>query len=73
MNKIKMYVEAFGGTYVGAYEELLDSGDVRESDSLLARCSKLDRDKAAKGRAFLTSAARQAARYGDTTGEAMGR
>ena len=53
MNKIKMYVEAFGGTYVGAYEELVDSGDVRESDSLLARCSKLDRDKAAKGRAFL--------------------
>lgn len=42
MNKIKMYVEAFGGTYVGAYEELLDSGDVNESDGLLRKCKALD-------------------------------
>lgn len=53
MNKITMYVEAFGGTYVGAYEELLDSGDVTESDGLLRKCKALDESKAAKGRAFL--------------------
>jgi hypothetical protein len=44
MKKIQEYVSFFGGTFVQGYEELVDSGDVRESDSLRRRCEKLDRD-----------------------------
>lgn len=42
MGKVKMYVEAFGGSFVDAYCALVDMGDVNESDALLAKCAKLD-------------------------------
>jgi len=42
-----MYVEAFGGTAVDAYCALIDMGEIKESDGVLARCERIDA-KAAK-------------------------
>lgn len=43
MAKIKAYRDYFGGTFEDAYYELIDMGEIRESESTLAKCRTLDR------------------------------
>lgn len=45
MRLITMYVAEQGGTYVQAYYELIDMGEIRESPYLLDKCRKLDRSR----------------------------
>lgn len=42
MAKIAAYRDAFGGSYADAYGELIDMGEIRESDALLKRCQRMD-------------------------------
>lgn len=41
MAKVKSYAEYFGISLIEAYYELIDCGEIRESESLRAKCAKL--------------------------------
>lgn len=43
MKKISQYRNFFGGTWEQCYYDLIDSGDIRESEYILSQCKKLDR------------------------------
>ncbi len=42
MKKIREYAEYFGVSYTEAYFELVDMGEIRESEDLLNRAERLD-------------------------------
>jgi len=41
VTKIKEYAAYFGVTLIEAYYDLIDCGEIRESETLRARCAKL--------------------------------
>jgi len=43
MKKIREYADAFGVSHMEAYFELVDMGEIRESENLLNRAERLDR------------------------------
>ena len=42
MKKIREYAEYFGVSHMEAYFELVDMGEIRESENLLNRAERLD-------------------------------
>ena len=42
MRKIVEYAEYFSVSYMEAYFDLVDMGEIRESETLLNRCKSLD-------------------------------